>query len=1232
LQRKERVLPSASKSRIDQERRMTSFLTEADIERSLLEQLAEIGYDTATGAEISPGGEREERRSYGDVVLRERLRAALIRINAHLPAGAVEEALRRVERSEVPGLVESNRRFHRMLADGVKVEVQRPAHAGGGVSYETVALVDFERPEENDFLAVSQLRITEGKKKRRLDVVVFVNGLPLGLLEIKNPADENATLRDAFNQIQTYKAEFPTFFGFNEILVATDGLEARVGTLTADWDRYMPWRTVEGRDVAPPSLPQLDVLVAGMFDKARLLDLLRGFVVFEDDGRGAVKKMAAYHQYHAVRKAVDCTLKAVRGDRRIGVVWHTQGSGKSLSMVFYAARVAREREMRNPTLVVLTDRNDLDDQLFGTFAACQDLLGQTPEKVENREELREILKSKAAGGVIFTTIQKFLPDQKGDRHPELSTRNNIVVIADEAHRSQYETLEGYARHLRVALPRASFIGFTGTPIDIGDKSTTAIFGDYIDTYDIERAIADGATVPIYYEARLAKIALKEEERPRIDPDFEEVTEAEEAESRERLKSKWSQLAELVGAPERMARVAADLVEHFEAREAAQRGKGMVVAMSRRICVDLYNEIVRLRPEWHDPDDEKGAIKIVMTGSASDKAEWQPHIRPKAGRERIAKRFRDPDDPLKLVIVRDMWLTGFDVPSLHTMYVDKPMHGHTLMQAIARVNRVFRDKPGGLVVDYLGLADQLRQAVRTYTDSGGQGRAKIDIEEAEAALREWHEIVRGILHGFDVEGAISGTATQRKQGLAAATDFVLGLGPEGQKRYLDAVSGLSKAFALAGALDFAARIWDEVALFQAVRAAVAKRTAGEGGKRSREDVEAAIRQIVSRSIVSDEVVDIFSAAGLQKPEISILSDNFLEEVRQLPYRNLAVELLSRLLSGEIQRREKKNLVQAQSFREKLEDSIRRYQNRSIETVQMILELIDMAKSLREEDRRGVDLGLSEEELAFYDALETSDSAVAVLGDATLRSIARELTDIVRKNVKIDWTERETVRANLRRLVRRVLARNGYPPDKQEKATDTVLAQAKALGDFFAEEELAAPPPAPERPFRIVPLDEVAPFENAVPVLELAAAAGRFSGEQEVDGLQEAADHPDRFEWAELPDYYRPRPGMFVARVEGESMNRRISNGTWGLFRLSPHGTREGKVLLVQHREIQDTDLGGHFTIKRYHSEKARHPDGSWEHTRIVLSPDTTAEGYEPILIDGDSASELRVIAEWLGPVS
>jgi type I restriction enzyme R subunit len=1210
---------------------MANFLTEADVEGSLLEQFRELGYDTASGPEIAPGGERSERKAWSDVVLRDRLRSALVRINAHLPAGAVEEALCKVGRLESPSLIQNNRRFHQSLVERVDVEVQLPARAGGGISYEKVALIDFEEPENNDFLAVSQSRLEENRRKRRLDVVVFVNGLPLALFEIKNPADENATIRDAFQQLQTYKGELPTLFSFNEILVATDGLEARAGTLTADWDRFMPWRTVEGRDVAPLSVPQLDVLVAGMFDKRRLLDLVRSFVVFEDDGRSVAKKIAAYHQFHAVNKAVECTLQAAApgGDRRIGVVWHTQGSGKSLSMVFYAGKIAQESSMANPTLVVLTDRNDLDDQLFGTFAACGALLRQAPRQAENRDEMRELLRV-ASGGVVFTTIQKFLPDEKGERHPLLSDRRNIVVIADEAHRSQYGFTEGFARRVRDALPNASFIGFTGTPIEIGDRSTPLVFGDYIDVYDIQQAIDDRATVRIFYEARMARLALKEEERPRIDPDFEEVTETEEEEHRERLKSKWSQIEKLVGAPHRVALVAADLVRHFEARDAALEGKAMVVAMSRRICVDLYDALVALRPDWHDADDDRGAIKIVMTGSASDGAAWQAHIRPKSGRDRIAKRFKDAADPLKVVIVRDMWLTGFDVPSLHTMYVDKPMHGHTLMQAIARVNRVFRDKPGGLVVDYLGLAEELRQAVASYSASGGRGKAKVDIEEVLPVLREKYEILRDMLHGFDVEAVLTGPASKRNAGVAAAMDHVLGL-PDGRKRYLQAVADLSKVFALAGANEQARAMLDEVAFFQAVRAGILKRTEGEG-RRSPEDLDAAIRQIVSRAVVSDEVVDVFAAAGLNKPEISILSDEFLEEVRDLPYRNLAAELLQRLLNDEVKRQEKKNLVQARSFAAMLEEAIRRYQNRSIETAQLILELIDMAKEFRRRERRGEALGLSTEEMAFYDALETNDSAVAVLGDETLRTIARELTRTVRANATIDWSVRESARARLRLTIKKLLARYRYPPDKQEKATQTVLEQAEQLGDLFVETG-AAEAPETVRPFRTVPPEEVRPFENAVPVYDLKIAAGRFSGEQQADtGLQgEETAHPERFEWAELPDYYRPRPGMFVAQVVGESMNRRIANGAWGLFRLNPQGSREGKAVLVQHREIQDTDLGGHFTLKRYHSEKAQAPDGTWEHTRIVLSPDTMAEGYEPIIIEASGDEEVRVIAEWLGVV-
>jgi type I restriction enzyme R subunit len=1216
---------------------MANFLTEADIERSLLEQFEGLGYEAASGPAIAPGGDQSERKAWGDVVLRDRLRSALVEINAHLPAGAVEEALRQIGRLESPSLIQNNRRFHQRLVEGVDVEVQLPSRVGGGISYEKVALIDFEEPRNNDFLAVSQFRLEENRKMRRLDVVVFVNGLPLALFEIKNPADEKATTRDAFQQLQTYKGEFPTLFSFNEILVATDGLEARAGTLTADWDRFMAWRTVEGQDVAPQSLPELDVLVAGMFDKRRLLDLLRSFVVFEDDGRSVAKKIAAYHQFHAVNKAVECTLRAASpdGDRRIGVVWHTQGSGKSLSMVFYAGKIAREPAMANPTLVVLTDRNDLDDQLFGTFAACGALLRQAPRQADSRDEMRELLRV-ASGGVVFTTIQKFLPDEQGERHPLLSDRRNIVVIADEAHRSQYGFTEGFARRVRDALPNASFIGFTGTPIEIGDRSTPLVFGDYIDVYDIQQAIDDGATVRIYYEARMARLALKEEERPRIDPDFEEVTEAEEEAQRERLKSKWSQIEKLVGAPHRIALVAEDLVRHFEARDAALEGKAMVVAMSRRICVELYNALVALRPGWHDPDDDLGAIKIVMTGSAKDDAGWQPHIRPKSGRDRIAKRFKDPNDPLKIVIVRDMWLTGFDVPSLHTMYVDKPMHGHTLMQAIARVNRVFRDKPGGLIVDYLGLAEELRQAVASYTASGGQGRAKVDIEEVLPVLRETYEILRGMMHGFDVEAVLTGPASKRNAGVAAAIDFALS--PEvGRKRYLEAVADLSKMFALAGAHPEAESLLNEVAFFQAVRAGILKRTSE--GKRSPQDLDAAIRQIVSRAVVSDEVVDVFAAVGLNKPEISILSDEFLEEVKNLPYRNLAAELLQRLLNDEVKRQEKKNLIQARSFAAMLEEAIRRYQNRSIETAQLILELIDMAKEFRQRGRRGESLGLTEEELAFYDALETSHSAVAVLGDETLRTIARELTRTVRANATIDWSARESTRARLRLTVKKLLARYRYPPDKQDQATQTVLAQAEQLGDFFVEEGVAEQPETteairPVRPFPIVHPEQVQPFENAVPVYDLKVAAGRFSAEQEAGaGLQgEETAYPERFEWAELPDYYRPRPGMFVAQVAGESMNRRIANGAWGLFRLNPRGSREGKIVLVQHREIQDTDLGGHFTLKKYHSEKSQNPDGTWEHTRIVLSPETSAGCYEPIVIEASGDEEVRVIAEWLGEVA
>jgi type I restriction enzyme, R subunit len=811
-------------------------------------------------------------------------------------------------------------------------------------------------------------------------------------------------------------------------------------------------------------------MMEGVFDKRRLLDLVRHFIVFEDAGGGPlVKKMAGYHQFHAVNVAVAETLRAAQlqqeadrvtearggyeagqrpgghpGDRRIGVVWHTQGSGKSLTMAFYAGRVIREPRMANPTIVVLTDRNDLDDQLFGTFSRCQDLLRQSPVQADSRAHLRAKL-AVEAGGVVFTTIQKFFPEDKGDRHPVLSERRNIVVIADEAHRSQYDFIDGFARHMRDALPNASFIGFTGTPIEKTDANTRAVFGDYISVYDIQRAVEDQATVPIYYESRLAKLALEEAERPKIDPDFEEVTEGEEIERKEKLKSKWAQLEAIVGSEKRLKLIAQDIVEHFENWLEAMAGKAMVVCMSRRICVELYREIVALRPDWHHEDDDKGAIKVVMTGSATDPLAWQPHIRNKARREALANRFRDANDSFMMVLVRDMWLTGFDAPSLHTMYVDKPMRGHGLMQAIARVNRVFRDKPGGLVVDYLGLAHELKQALATYTESGGTGRTALDQAEAVAVMLEKYEVCCGLFHGFDRSAWVSGTPAERLGLLPAAQEHILAQ-EDGKNRLLRAVQELSQAFALAVPHDEALRICDDVAFMQAVRAGLMKRAPGEA--KTAEELDLAVRQIVSRAVASEGVVDIFAAAGLQKPDVSILSDEFLAEVREMPQRNLAVELLRKLLSGEIHTRRRKNVVQARSFAEMLEHSLRRYQNRAIEAAQVIEELIGLAKDMHAANARGEALGLSDEELAFYDALEVNDSAVQVLGEPTLKTIARELTESVRHNVTIDWTVRENVRAQLRVRVKRILRKYGYPPDKQEQATQTVLEQAEVLSHVWA----------------------------------------------------------------------------------------------------------------------------------------------------------------------------------------
>jgi type I restriction enzyme R subunit len=1043
-------------------------LTEADIESLALDWLAALGWQTRHGSELAPGGLFAERQDYQQVVLAERLRNALTALNPDLPTDAIEDAYRKVLNPEGATLEQRNRAFHRMLVDGVPVEYRT---ASGEMRGERARIVDFETPDNNDWLAVRQFTVVENRRTRRPDLVLFVNGLPLAILELKNPVDERATLWTAYSQLQTYKQEIPSLFVYNEALVISDGLEARLGTLTASRDRFMPWRTITGETVAPATIPQLEVLIKGVFEPSRFLQLLRDFIVFEDEGGGKLsKKMAGYHQFHAVNVAVAETLRAAAmrdalvaelpglyetgraaggnpGDRRIGVIWHTQGSGKSLTMVFYAARIARCPQMENPTIIVLTDRNDLDDQLFGVFCRCRELLGQDPIQAESRAHLRELLEGRQSGGIIFTTIQKFLPDAGAERvvAQRLSDRRNIVVIADEAHRSQYDFIDGFARHMRDALPNASFIGFTGTPLEQDDRNTRAVFGDYISIYDIQRAVEDGATVPIYYESRLAKLHLPEELKPRVDEEFEEVTEGEELERKERLKSKWAQLEAVVGAQQRLELIAQDIVDHFERRLEAMDGKGMIVCMSRRICVALYDAIVRLRPEWHHDEDDKGVIKVVMTGSASDPPEWQPHIRNKQRREYLANRFRDPNDPLKLVIVRDMWLTGFDAPPLHTMYVDKPMRAHGLMQAIARVNRVFRDKPGGLVVDYIGLAYELKKALATYTESGGTGSVAINQAEAVAVMQEKYEVCCDLFHGFDWSAWKTGAPAARLALLPAAQEHILAQ-ENGKERLVQAVSELSKAFALAVPHEDALAIRDDVAFFQAVRSALTKRAPTE--ERPEEQLDYAIQQIISKAIAPEGMVDLFAAAGLRKPDLSILSDEFLAEVRGMPHQNLAVEVLRKLLEGEIKVRGRRNVVQARSFAEMLEQTIRRYQNRAVEAAQVIEELIALAREMREADKRGEQLGLSDEELAFYDALQASGSVAQVLSEPTLKRIAQEIVQTVRRNITIDWARRENVRAHLRRLVKRILRKHGYPAEQYEQVAETVLEQAQLFADEWA----------------------------------------------------------------------------------------------------------------------------------------------------------------------------------------
>src|SRR2546427_1855961 len=1021
---------------------------ESDVEENILAILEDLDYEIIRGdnEDYLPGGRSSLRADYKEVVLVERLREALRRINPSITEEAREQAVKQVLRSESQKLIANNEGFHRMLVDGTDVAV----HSKEGERYEKIWLFDFKTPESknNEFLAVKQFTVIENNIERRPDVVLFVNGIPLLILELKNLADEDATIWTAYDQFQTYTEQLPTLFRFNEILVISDGIEARSGTITSEKERFMQWKTIDG-EKPKKGFTEIEVLLRGMCEKQRLLDIVRNFVVFEKD-KETKKKLAAYHQYWAVNQALESTKSARKGNKKAGIVWHTQGSGKSLTMIFYSGKLVREFD--NPTIVLLNDRNDLDGQLFETFGRCQDILRQKPVQAESRKQLQELLRV-SSGGVVFTTIQKFFPEEDREKHPLLSDRDNIVVIADEAHRSQYgfsarildkkdKTLitYGYAKYLRDALPNASFIGFTGTPIEKADRSTPAVFGKYVDTYDIERSVEDGATVRIFYESRLARLELKPEERPKIDKEFEEVTEGEELEGKEKLKSKWARVERVAGSATRIERIAHDIVSHFEERTSVVEGKAMIVCMSRRICVDLHNEIVKLKPNWYDKDDEKGILKVVMTGSASDPKEWQEHIRKKTRRKRIGDNFKDPRNELKLLIVRDMFLTGFDAQTLHTMYLDKPIKGHTLMQAIARVNRVNPGKEGGLVVDYMGVGAELKQALIDYTESGGKGKHTFDQEKAVMLMQEKYEIVKDMFHGFDYRRFFGLKPSERIPFVPNAMEHILK--EQGKKeRFERETTGLLKAFSLAVPNEKAMKIKEEVGLFQAIKSAITKTT--ETKKGTEEKFDTAIKQILSKAVISDRIIDIFEAAGIQKPDVSILSEGFLADVKEMPQKNLAFEALRKLLNDEIRFISKKNMIQRKSFMDMLDKTIRRYTNKSEEAAQVIKELIELARKVREQKYRGKQQDMSDDEIAFYDALGVNDSAVQVLGNETLRKIALELTQMIRSSVTIDWTQRDSVQAEIRLKVKKILRKHGYPPDKQEKATQTVLQQAELI---------------------------------------------------------------------------------------------------------------------------------------------------------------------------------------------
>ncbi len=1021
------------------------MINEDQVEQIAIDWFKELGYDYLHGYDIAPDSNDPQRTNYQEVLLSHRLQTALTNLNPALPHSAIDEAINRLKKHQHATLIQNNRAFHEMLLKGISVDIKTKS----GTKGEVVKLIDFHDTSNNDFLVVNQYTIKGNKGNRRPDIVVFINGLPISVIELKNPADENADIFKAYNQIQTYKDELEDLFVYNEALIISDGINARIGSLTATDEWYMYWRTIKDETDKPTLEYELDTLIKGFFNKELLLDYLQNFILFEDNGKDIIKKIAGYHQFHGVREAVTSVIEASKGNsKRGGVVWHTQGSGKSISMACFAGKLTKQPDMKNPTLLIVTDRNDLDGQLFATFSGAKMLLGQVPVQVDSIDDLRQTLKDKPSGGIIFTTIQKFSLVKDEKSFPVLSERHNIVVIADEAHRSQYgydamldtdtgSFKYGYAQHLRDAVPNATFIGFTGTPIESEDKDTRAVFGEYISIYDIEDAVRDGATVPIYYESRLAKLNLDSAALKEIDDEVGDLVVDEELSDREKFKSQWTALEKLVGAKNRIDQIAKDLVGHFEDRTATISGKGMIVAMSRQIAVELYDAITEIKPEWDSEDPTKGAIKIIMTGSASDNANMQKHLYNKQTKKDIEKRFKDPDDELKLVIVRDMWLTGFDAPTVHTMYVDKPMKSHNLMQAIARVNRVFKDKKGGLVVDYIGIANELKDALKTYTGAGGKGTGTIDTAEALAEMLKRLEIVQNLYHGFDY----SEYMTKAHMLLAPAANHILGL-EDGKKRYLDEVLALSKAFSLCGTLDEAKACREEIAFFQAVKSVIQKASQSQGKK---DDKNTTIKQIIDNAVISEGVEDIFSLVGLDKPNIGILSEEFLEDVANMEQKNLAVELLEKLLKDDIKAKCRTNIVQEKKFSDRLQATLNKYHNRAIETAKVIEELIAMAKDFAEANKHGEALGLNFDELAFYDALAENESALTEMGDEILKAIAQELTNKLRKSISVDWQKRDSVRAKMRNIIRVTLKRFKYPPDKQLEAIALVMRQAEVLSD-------------------------------------------------------------------------------------------------------------------------------------------------------------------------------------------